>query len=65
MSVQLRTALMTPQFTSASVVYYTASTLFPAKETFIPEAIIEEDDSRSSFDEDKKSIQHDLKVIEA
>ncbi|EMD34046.1 hypothetical protein CERSUDRAFT_117553 [Gelatoporia subvermispora B] len=50
-------------FTSASVVYYITSTLFPAKETFVSEAIIE-DDEGSSFDEDK-SIQHDVKVVEA
>ena len=45
------------QFSSAGVVYYVLSALFPARETFIPEAIFDDHESRS----DEKSIESDDK----
>ncbi|KAH9948616.1 cytosine-purine permease [Amylocystis lapponica] len=50
-------------FTVASTVYYVASTLFPAKETYIDEAIVDEAPSDLSEDDEKKSIQDEVKVV--
>ena len=55
---------MLSKFTVASTVYYIASTLFPAKETFIPRAILPDDviahaDERDSEDLEKSSLDKD------
>ncbi|KAI0926219.1 hypothetical protein AcW1_008440 [Taiwanofungus camphoratus] len=55
-------------FTVASTVYYIASRLFPAKETYLEKAIIdaEEESSpsrHSELDEDKKSIQEEVREV--
>ncbi|KZT73187.1 NCS1 nucleoside transporter family [Daedalea quercina L-15889] len=53
-------------FVVASTVYYSTSVLFPAKETYIPEAILsddlESDSGRTSdVEEDKKSAKEEIK----
>ena len=50
----------------AAVVYYVASVLFPAAETYMPEAILaDEPESASSrpsdIEDDKKSIREEIK----
>ena len=39
------------QFTVASTVYYTTSTLFPAKETYFEKAILTMEDSGAAYPE--------------
>lgn len=41
--------------------YYVLSTIFPAKETFIPEAIFDDPDSKT----DEKSIESEAKAKES
>ncbi len=57
------------QFSVALVVYSTLSLLFPAKETFIPEAITSDDHdidtpgSEKSSHWDKRSVEEEVKVV--
>lgn len=54
-------------FTVASTVYFVTSSLFPARETYIPEAILPDDaedaSQTSDAEDDKKSIQAEVKEI--
>ncbi len=55
------------QFFVASVVYSTLSLGFPAKETYIPEAITSEDVVKNVDEstESEQSSHHDKQVVEA
>lgn len=54
-------------FTVASTVYFVTSSLFPARETYIPEAILPDDaedaSQTSDAEDDKKSVQAEVKEI--
>ncbi|GBE88557.1 Uncharacterized permease [Sparassis crispa] len=61
-------------FTTASAVYYVASVLFPAEETYVDAAILHEDDDEGESeverksvlgDVEKKSMQEDVEVVMA
>ena len=71
-----RKLIFTPQFFVSSFVYYITSWLFPAKETYMEEAILADDavldaayglkysdEENTSSVEDKASVQADVKSV--